>query len=65
MVVAEITEALHDLVQAITNEHLEKPSVRKKRQVSISTDSTTWSDLADEFEKLVRFILDGMDVKKW
>ena len=57
-----ITEALHDLVQAITNE---KEAIRKKRQVSISTDDTTWADLADEFEKLVRFILDGMDVKKW
>ena len=37
---------------------------RKKREATVEANNT-WSDLADEIEILVRFLMDGMDVVKW
>ena len=59
--VLTMTDVMHELVQEITNE---KDPVRKKREATIETNNT-WSDLADEIEILVRFLMDGMDVVKW
>ena len=59
--VSAMTDVMHELVQEITNE---KDPVRKKREAAIETNNT-WSDLADEIEILVRFLMDGMDVVKW
>ena len=57
--VSIMTDVMHELVQEITNE---KDPVRKKREAAVNN---TWSDLADEIEILVRFLMDGMDVLKW
>ena len=57
--VSIMTDMMHELVQEITNE---KDPVRKKRETAVNN---TWSDLADEIEILVRFLMDGMDVVKW
>ena len=59
--VSTMTDMMHELVQEVTNE---KDPVRKKREATIETNNT-WSDLADEIEILVRFLMDGMDVVKW
>ena len=59
--VSTMTDMMHELVQEITNE---KEPVRKKREATLEADNT-WSDLADEIEILVRFLMDGMDVVKW
>ena len=59
--VSTMTDVMHELVQEITNE---KDPVRKKREATLEADNT-WSDLADEVEILVRFLMDGMDVVKW
>ena len=59
--VSTMTDVMHELVQEVTNE---KDPVRKKREATIETNNT-WSDLADEIEILVRFLMDGMDVVKW
>ena len=59
--VLTMTDVMHELVQEVTNE---KDPVRKKREATIETNNT-WSDLADEIEILVRFLMDGMDVVKW
>ena len=59
--VSTMTDVMHELVQEITNE---KDPVRKKREATVEADNT-WSDLADEVEILVRFLMDGMDVVKW
>ena len=59
--VSIMTDMMHELVQEITNE---KDPVRKKRE-AIVENNNTWSDLADEIEILVRFLMDGMDVVKW
>jgi hypothetical protein len=56
-----MTDMMHNLVQEITNE---KEPVRKKREATVEANNT-WSDLADEIEILVRFLMDGMDVVKW
>ena len=59
--VSIMTDVMHELVQEITNE---KDPVRKKREATVENNNT-WSDLADEIEILVRFLMDGMDVLKW
>ena len=59
--VSTMTDVMHELVQEITNE---KDPVRKKREATFEANNT-WSDLADEIEILVRFLMDGMDVVKW
>ena len=59
--VSTMTDVMHELVQEITNE---KDPVRKKREAAVEANNT-WSDLADEIEILVRFLMDGMDVVKW
>ena len=59
--VSIMTDMMHELVQEITNE---KDPVRKKREATVEANNT-WSDLADEVEILVRFLMDGMDVVKW
>ena len=59
--VSIMTDMMHELVQEITNE---KDPVRKKRETAVEANNT-WSDLADEIEILVRFLMDGMDVAKW
>ena len=59
--VSIMTDMMHELVQEITNE---KDPVRKKREATVEANNT-WSDLADEIEILVRFLMDGMDVVKW
>ena len=59
--VSTMTDVMHELVQEITNE---KDPVRKKREATVEAKNT-WSDLADEIEILVRFLMDGMDVVKW
>ena len=59
--VSIMTDMMHELVQEITNE---KDPVRKKRETAVEANNT-WSDLADEIEILVRFLMDGMDVVKW
>ena len=59
--VSAMTDVMHELVQEITNE---KDPVRKKREATVEANNT-WSDLADEIEILVRFLMDGMDVVKW
>ena len=59
--VSTMTDMMHELVQEITNE---KDPVRKKREATVEANNT-WSDLADEIEILVRFLMDGMDVVKW
>ena len=59
--VSTMTDVMHELVQEITNE---KDPVRKKREATVEANNT-WSDLADEIEILVRFLMDGMDVVKW
>ena len=59
--VSTMTDVMHELVQEITNE---KDPVRKNREATVEANNT-WSDLADEIEILVRFLMDGMDVVKW
>ena len=59
--VSIMTDMMHELVQEITNE---KDPIRKKRETAVENNNT-WSDLADEIEILVRFLMDGMDVVKW
>ena len=59
--VSTMTDVMHELVQEITNE---KDPVRKKREATVEANNT-WSDLADETEILVRFLMDGMDLVKW
>ena len=59
--VSTMTDVMHELVQEITNE---KDPVRIKREATVEANNT-WSDLADEIEILVRFLMDGMDVVKW
>ena len=59
--VLTMTDVMHELVQEVTNE---KDPVRKKREATVEANNT-WSDLADEIEILVRFLMDGMDVVKW
>ena len=54
----EITEILHDFVQGIING---KEPLRKKRGISNSNETRIWSGLADEIEKLMRFIFDGVN----
>ena len=60
-IVSTMTNVMHELVKEITNE---KDPVRKKREATVEANNT-WSDLADEIEILVRFLMDGMDVVKW
>ena len=59
--VSTMTDVMHELVQEVTNE---KDPVRKKREATAEANNT-WSNLADEIEILVRFLMDGMDVVKW
>ena len=59
--VSIMTDMMHELVQEITNE---KDPARKKREATVEANNT-WSDLADEIEILVRFLMNGMDVVKW
>ena len=59
--VSTMTDVMHELVQEITNE---KDPVRKKREATVEANNT-WSDLADEIEILVRFLMDGMDLVTW
>ena len=60
--ISALTEVLHDFVQNIING---KEPLRKRREVLNTNDYKIWSGLADEIEKLIRFLLDGMNILKW
>ena len=55
--VSELTTQLHDFVDIF----IESQS-RKRRQIDYQND---FSDLADEIERLARFILETNAVQKW
>ena len=55
--VSELTTQLHDFVDIFIDSHS-----RNKRQIGYPND---FSDLADEIERLVRFILETYNLKDW
>ena len=57
--VSELTTQLHDFVDIFIESQSRK---RKRRQIGYQND---FSDLADEIERLARFILETNAVQKW
>ena len=59
MALSKVTESLHEILKALTNEPLNQ---RKKREVN---QEHVWSNFADQIELIVRFVMETRAVGQW